>query len=96
MNKKVFFGTAFLMLSSSVLFGQEDESKEKINELEEVIISDSKFELKREQSGKVITKITAEELEKSQGQSVATVLNRVAGIEINGNTSAPGQSMVFL
>ncbi len=91
----MFFGAAFLMLGSSLVSAQELQEDEKINELEEVIISDSKFNLKREQSGKVITKITSEELAKSQGQSVATVLNRVAGVEINGNTSAPGQSLGY-
>ncbi|MCK8523526.1 TonB-dependent receptor [Aquimarina sp. D1M17] len=95
MNKKVFLGAAFLVLGTSLTFGQEEQNEETVNELEEVVISDSKFGLKREQSGKVITKITQKELERSQGQSVATVLNRVAGIEINGNTSAPGQSLGY-
>jgi len=93
MNKKMFYGAAFLMLGSSVVFGQERQQEEQINELEEVVISDSKFNLKREQSGKVITKITAEELKRSQGQSVATVLTKAAGVFINGNTSAPGQNL---
>ncbi len=94
MNKRVFFGTAFLMLGSSIVFGQEEiQVDEKVNELDEVVISDSKFNLKREQSGKVITKITTKELERSQGQSVATVLTRTAGVFINGSTSAPGQNL---
>ncbi|MBG6133299.1 vitamin B12 transporter [Aquimarina sp. EL_43] len=93
MNKKVFFGTAFLMLGSSFVFGQEIQIDEEVNELDEVVISDSKFSLKREQSGKVITKITAKELERSQGQSVATVLTRATGLFINGNGSAAGQNL---
>ncbi|GAA4278267.1 TonB-dependent receptor plug domain-containing protein [Aquimarina mytili] len=94
MNKKMFFGAAFLMLGSSLVFGQEEtQVDENVNELEEVVISDSKFNLKREQSGKVITKITAEELERSQGLSVATVLTRTAGVFINGSNSAPGQNL---
>ncbi|MBQ0734291.1 TonB-dependent receptor plug domain-containing protein [Aquimarina celericrescens] len=95
MNKEMFFGAAFLLLGYSVVSGQDTQKKEKVNELEEVVISDSKFNLKREQSGKVITKISETELERSQGQSVATVLNRIAGIEINGNTSAPGQTLGY-
>ncbi|MEW7290727.1 TonB-dependent receptor plug domain-containing protein [Aquimarina sp. 2304DJ70-9] len=93
MNKKVFFGVAFLMLGSSYVIGQEVKSEENVNELEEVFISSSKFGLKREQIGKVITKITPEELERSQGQSVATVLTRTAGVFINGNGSAAGQNL---
>lgn len=95
MNSKLFLGATIAMLSSSFVFGQEIKKEEKVNTLDEVVISDSKFELKREQSGKVITKITSEQLEQSQGQTVATVLNRVAGIEINGNTSAPGQTLGY-
>ncbi|WP_271764639.1 TonB-dependent receptor plug domain-containing protein [Aquimarina algiphila] len=91
MNKKMFFGAAFLLLGSYFAIGQEIQEDEKVNELEEVFISDSKFGLKREQIGKVITKITAEELERSQGQSVATILSRAAGVIINGNGSAAGQ-----
>lgn len=93
MNKKLFFGTAFLMLGSSFVFGQEIQIDEKVNELDEVVISDSKFILKREQSGKIITKITAEELKRSQGLSVASVLTRTAGLFINGSGSAAGQDL---
>ncbi|WP_108869353.1 TonB-dependent receptor plug domain-containing protein [Aquimarina aquimarini] len=93
MNKKTFFGAAFLMLGSSFVFGQEIQIDKRVNELDEVVISDSKFKLKRAQSGKVITKITAKELEQSQGLSVATVLSRSAGLFINGNGSAAGQNL---
>ncbi len=93
MNKTRFFGAAFLMLGSSCVFGQEVQIDEKVNELEEVVISDSKFNLKREQSGKVITKITAGELERSQGESVATVLTKTAGLFVNGSGSAAGQDL---
>lgn len=95
MNKKVILGTALLMLGFSVVFAQETTSEEKVNELEEVVISDSKFSLKREQSGKVIAVISSEDLKRSQGESVATVLNRVSGIEINGSKSAAGQSLGY-
>lgn len=93
MNKKMFFGAALCMLGSQIVFTQEIVPNEDVNELEEVVLSDSKFQLKREQSGKVITKITAQELSRSQGQSVATVLNRVAGVSVNGSNSAAGEPL---
>ncbi len=96
MNKKNFFWTVFLALGTSFVFGQETQVNEEVTELEEVIISDSKFELKREQSGKVITKIGAKELERSQGQSVANVLSRVAGVVINGNNSGAGKDLGYI
>ncbi|MBQ4805266.1 TonB-dependent receptor [Aquimarina sp. MMG015] len=93
MNKKVFFGATLIMLGAQVISAQEVNQEEKVNELDEVVISDSKFKLKREQSGKVITKISSEELERSQGQSVATVLNRVAGVFVNGSNNAAGEPL---
>jgi len=93
MNKKMFFGAAFIMLGCPIISAQEIIEDKKVNELEEVVVSDSKFKLKREQSGKVITRITSEELERSQGQSVATVLNRVAGVFINGSNNAAGEPL---
>ncbi|WP_298312599.1 TonB-dependent siderophore receptor [uncultured Aquimarina sp.] len=93
MNKKVFFGATLIMLGVQVVSAQDSTKEEKVNELEEVVLSDSKFKLKREQSGKVITKITSEELERSQGQSVATVLNRVAGVYVNGSNNAAGEPL---
>ncbi|WP_299248583.1 TonB-dependent receptor [uncultured Aquimarina sp.] len=93
MNKKVFFGATLLILGAQVISAQDSIKEEKVTELEEVVLSDSKFKLKREQSGKVITKITSEELERSQGQSVATVLSRVAGVYINGSNNAAGEPL---
>ncbi|WP_299607207.1 TonB-dependent receptor [uncultured Aquimarina sp.] len=93
MNKKVFFGAALVFVASQVVSAQQTTTEEEVNELEEVVISDSKFNLKREQSGKVITKIGSKELQRSQGQSVATVLNRVAGVFINGSNNAAGEPL---
>ena len=91
MNKKTMLGTALCIWAAQIITSQETTQEQPVNELEEVVLSDSKFDLKREQSGKVITKITAQELERSQGQSVATVLNRVAGIYMNGSNNAAGE-----
>ncbi len=97
MNKRKLCSAVLALWGTTVVFAQEGilREKEKINELEEVVISDSKFKLKREQSGKVITKIIAQDLERSQGQSVAAVLDRVAGIELNGSSSVAGQNLGY-
>jgi vitamin B12 transporter len=64
------------------------------NELNEVVISDSKFALAKEKSGKVIVKITSEELSKKSGQSLAAILSN-AGVEINGNQSSAGKNLGY-
>ena len=66
-----------------------------VNQLQEVVISDTKFAQSKEKSGKIITKITAEELQKRSGQSLATVLSSVAGVEINGNQCVNGKNLGY-
>lgn len=67
----------------------------KVEKLEEVVLTDSRFNLKRENSGKVITQITAKDLEKLQGQSIAEIISRTAGIEVNGVRSNAGQNLSY-
>src|SRR5690606_20058336 len=50
---------------------------------------------KRKNSGKVITKITSKDLEKLQGQSIAEIISRTAGVEINGVHSNAGQNLSY-
>ncbi|WP_299334383.1 TonB-dependent siderophore receptor [uncultured Psychroserpens sp.] len=80
---------------SSLGFAQQQTDSLSIEQLDEVVITDSKFKLKRENSGKVITKITQKELKNLQGRSVADVINATAGIEINGTRSNAGQNLNY-
>ncbi len=88
MKKKVIHFGVFALLFCMTTYAQELE-----NQLKEVVISDSKFALAREKSGKVIVKITADELAKKPGQSIATILSTVVGVEINGNQSSGGKNL---
>jgi vitamin B12 transporter len=94
MNKKIVRISALCLLVSACTFAQKKGIVLPVsNELDEVVITDSKFALPREKSGKVIIKITAEDLKKRPGQSVAAVLSTVAGVEINGNQSRNGKDL---
>lgn len=95
MNKKKVRISVLFALISSCVFAQDKETIASQQELDEVVVSDSKFALAKEKSGKVITNITAKELQNRPGQSVATILNTVAGVEINGNQSAPGKNLGY-
>ncbi|MEZ4788051.1 MAG: TonB-dependent receptor plug domain-containing protein [Flavobacterium haoranii] len=90
MNKKIIGTSAFALLSV-LSYGQEKDSLQ-VNQLNEVVVSDTKFEQKRENSGKIIEVITAEDLQKKQGQSLANVLSQVAGVEVNGSQSFSGKN----
>jgi vitamin B12 transporter len=98
MNKTKWFCVLFLGMlctgfsqTASVAF----KDSVKVERLEEVFLTDSRFNLKRENSGKVITKITAQYLEKLQGQSIAEIIGRTAGIEVNGARSNAGQNLGY-
>jgi len=62
-----------------------------LQELDEVVVSDSRFPLKRENSGKTVIKIGLKELENSQGKTVAEIINTKSGIEINGSRGRQGE-----
>ncbi|MDG1379716.1 MAG: TonB-dependent receptor plug domain-containing protein [Flavobacteriaceae bacterium] len=63
--------------------------------LEEVVITDSRFNLKRENSGKIITVITQQDLNNQKGMTVADIINTVVGFEINGSKSNSGQNLSY-
>jgi vitamin B12 transporter len=83
-----------LWLCAALLAGKglcaQQQNSAQVQQLDEVVVSDSKFELKRENSGKTVIKITAEELERKQGQTVAQIINTKSGIEITGSRGRDG------
>jgi len=94
MNKNTF--VLGMLCSISMLgFAQQQKDSTTVEQLDEVVITDSKFNLKRENSGKVITKITQKELQHLQGKTVAEIINATAGIEINGTKSNAGQNLSY-
>ncbi len=82
--KKTFFVLA------AVFFGNQLTAQQDTTLLDEVVLTAGKFEQKQSQTGKVLTVIGKEQLEKSAGKSVAQVLNEQAGIVIAGAYNAPG------
>ncbi len=75
----------------SYLHAQQDDSITDMQELDEVVVSDSRFELKRENSGKTVIRIDSLELQQNQGRSVAEIINQKSGIEIAGARTRQGE-----
>lgn len=75
-------------------YAQETKTKEEREKLDEIVI-DSRFKIKKENSGKIVHKITPAIIEQNKGKTVVDLINRVSGIEINGNTSVQGQNLGF-
>jgi vitamin B12 transporter len=92
--KKTVKAVAILAMLNTCAYAQVMDSV-KVNALKEVVISDTKFAQSKEKSGKVIEVISAQDLEKKNGQSLATVLSQVTGVEINGNQSANGKNLGY-
>lgn len=94
MNKKLI---AYGMLCSMswLSFAQQQTDSIQIEQLNEVVITDSRFNLNRENSGKMITKITQQELNHLQGKTIAEIINTTTGVEINGTKSNAGQNLAY-
>lgn len=75
----MFFVAA--VISGSHAFAQQDTS---VKNLDEVVVTANRLPQKQSQTGKVITVIGRDVLDKSSGKTVAQVLNEQASITING------------
>ncbi len=95
MKKKILFSAA--CLTCSALFAQlapqlrGDSSKI----LNEVIVTANKFPQKQSSTGKVISVIGKEQIEKSSGRTLTQILNEQAGITISGSLNNLGTNQTL-
>ncbi|MCP4975880.1 MAG: TonB-dependent receptor [Maribacter sp.] len=90
MNKKLLGLSAAVLVSAGLSAQEKQNDSIDLQQLDEVVVSDSRFELKRENSGKTVIKIGIEELQRSQGKSVVDIINAKSGIEIAGSRGTNG------
>ncbi|CAI8369239.1 MAG: Vitamin B12 transporter BtuB [Polaribacter sp. SA4-10] len=97
MKKQILFvGVLACSFSSTTLFAQKNEKqKEKVEKLDEVVVTATKFETNTKNIGKIVYKITQETIKNSAGKTVLDLLNDVPGVEINGNFSTKGQNLGY-
>lgn len=95
MKNLIFKTFVVISIFTTNNFYAQDTSNEKVEELQEVIISTTKFPLKKENVGKTIVTITKETIEKMPFQSVAVLLNQITGIEINGTNNNTGKNLGY-
>ncbi len=69
-------------------------AQQKVEQLDSIMI-DTKVNIPRKNSGKVVTTIDEETILRNQGKSVAQLINEVSGIEINGSRSNDGQNLGY-
>lgn len=90
MNKTVFGLMSTLVLSSFSLSAQEDTAT-RATSLDEIVITATRFPKKVSETGKVVTVIDKQEIERSNGKDMAQLLSEQAGITVNGAYSNPGK-----
>ncbi|TDQ29458.1 TonB-dependent receptor plug domain-containing protein [Zeaxanthinibacter enoshimensis] len=91
MNKRPIIFCSALLAYACVYAQEIPGDSAKVEILDEVVVSDSRFALKREYSGKTVISIGPEELQKYSGRSVAEVINTRSGLEIAGSRGRPGE-----
>jgi len=91
MKKRLLYVGA--LLTTVLVNAQQQQDSTKVEQLDEVVLSDSRFALKKENSGKTIIKISKEEIERNQGRTAAEIINTKSGITINGSRGNAGQNL---
>lgn len=79
-------GTSGLMAQSKPPTKKDSTAKQ----LNEVIVTATKYPVKQNETGKCVTIITKEELEKSSAKTLGQILNEQAGITVNGALNNTG------
>jgi vitamin B12 transporter len=85
--KKHFFVLAAVIIGTAV------KAQQDTTQLEEAVITASKYERKQSETGKVITVINRELLERNSGRTLAEILNSISGINIIGANNNSGTNL---
>ena len=96
MNRKSLF---FLMLlaCSQAAFAQETGDTTNKKQLDEVVVTATKYPVKQSLTGKVLDVITRDQLDKNEGRQLTEILNERAGVVIIGAQNTLGSAQdVFL
>ena len=75
---------------AAVIFSTQLRAQQDTTSLSEVVITTNKYPKKQSETGKVVTTITREQLERSGGKTLPELLNTVTGTVIIGANNAPG------
>lgn len=78
---------AFCFLQG-ILYAQQDSSS--LKEMDPVVITANKFPQKQSSTGKVLTVITQDQIQKNAGRNIGEILNEQVGLTVNGATNAMG------
>jgi len=91
MSKKLIT-LSVCLIATTLLFGQKDslQKNSTATQLEDAIVTANKIEQKQNGTSKVITVITAAQIQQNAGRTIAQVLNEQAGLSLPGSLSNLG------
>lgn len=90
MKKKSYSLLSFSLLALCQYGFAQDTAR--VSQLNTVVVTATKFATKQSETGKVLTVISREQIERNTGRTISDVLNEQAGIVINGAGSNPGKN----
>ena len=79
-----------MLLAGSQATKAQDAGDTTRRSLDQVVVTATKYPVKQSQTGKVVTIVTHEELEKSAGKPLGEVLGEQAGITVSGSLNNAG------
>jgi vitamin B12 transporter len=82
----------FLTIAVVVIYGTTS-AQDSAKVFPEVVITATKFPFKQNETGKVMTVITQEQLQKNSGKTLGEILNQQAGLNINGANNTLGTNL---
>jgi vitamin B12 transporter len=86
--------TATVLLAGTQASAQDSTSNK---QLDEVVVTATRYPVKLSETGKVVSIITHEQIERSSGKSLAQLLSEQTGIIVNSANSNPGKDKtIFL
>ncbi len=93
MKKKIFIAAAVII--STAAQAQQDTTAAK--QLDEVIVTATKFQQKQSTTGKVVSVINQETLQRNAGKTITEIINSQTGVFINGanNNLGTNQDVYF-
>ena len=94
-RKKWFF--LMLLAGGQTAFAQDPGDTTSKKQLDEVVVTATKYPVKQSLTGKVLDVITRDQLDKNEGRPLTEILNEQAGVVIIGAQNTPGSEQdVFI
>ena len=93
MKKKIFVVAALIINGSLIAQSPQQANDSSFSSLDEVVLTSNKYPKKQSETGKVVTVINRQQLDRSSGKSLADILNTVAGTTIIGANNSPGTNL---